>query len=236
VSHLAGLPRDLRGECRREGDRAPRPHDPPRYRANNRRGHGTFGNDRPPVAGVVGRRGGVGRFRGPVVLLGGDGEHRRVGRLPAMFEWGHNIKEVSDQFIQVMPGMRPYTEFAPCSMPTSNVSCMADEILVFRRLHGPPKPEFDIAIPVDEDGTTRTGQGCQDRAAALSGEITTPISSRSIGGLCFTPRSGVGHHLPGCPKARHHVHGDRPVPGGIGLSRRRHRRRGTNRSSSRSER
>src|SRR5262245_56076964 len=31
------------------------PADPPRRRANWRRGHGTFANDRPPVAGVVGR-------------------------------------------------------------------------------------------------------------------------------------------------------------------------------------
>jgi transposase-like protein len=33
----------------------PDPDDPPRRRANKRRGHGTFANDRPPVAGVVGR-------------------------------------------------------------------------------------------------------------------------------------------------------------------------------------
>lgn len=34
------------------------PDDPPRRRANNRRGHGTFATDRPPVAGVVGRESG----------------------------------------------------------------------------------------------------------------------------------------------------------------------------------
>jgi transposase len=34
------------------------PEDPPRRRANKRRGHGTFENDRPPVAGVVGRQSG----------------------------------------------------------------------------------------------------------------------------------------------------------------------------------
>lgn len=33
----------------------PDPDDPPRRRANNRRGLGTFANDRPPVGGVVGR-------------------------------------------------------------------------------------------------------------------------------------------------------------------------------------
>jgi transposase len=34
------------------------PDDPPRRRANKRRGHGTWENDRPPVAGVVGRTSG----------------------------------------------------------------------------------------------------------------------------------------------------------------------------------
>ena len=32
------------------------PDDPPRHRANKRRGHGTKANDRPPVVGVVGRQ------------------------------------------------------------------------------------------------------------------------------------------------------------------------------------
>jgi transposase-like protein len=31
------------------------PDDPPRHRANERRGHGTFANDRPPVAATIGR-------------------------------------------------------------------------------------------------------------------------------------------------------------------------------------
>jgi transposase len=34
------------------------PDDPPRRRANGRRGHGTFATDRPPIAGVVGRESG----------------------------------------------------------------------------------------------------------------------------------------------------------------------------------
>src|SRR5512135_3846543 len=34
------------------------PDDPPRRRANSRRGHGTFETDRPPIAGVVGRESG----------------------------------------------------------------------------------------------------------------------------------------------------------------------------------
>lgn len=40
----------------------PDPDDPPRRRANGRRGHGTFANDRPPVAGVVGRESGEARL------------------------------------------------------------------------------------------------------------------------------------------------------------------------------
>jgi len=31
------------------------PADPPRSRANKRRGRGTFANDRPPILGTVGR-------------------------------------------------------------------------------------------------------------------------------------------------------------------------------------
>jgi transposase-like protein len=34
------------------------PEDPPRRRANKKRGHGTKANDRPPVVGIVGRRSG----------------------------------------------------------------------------------------------------------------------------------------------------------------------------------
>jgi transposase len=39
------------------------PSDPPRRRANKQRGHGTFENDRPPIAGVVGRASGQIRLR-----------------------------------------------------------------------------------------------------------------------------------------------------------------------------
>ena len=41
------------------------PEDPPRRRANHRRGHGTMENDRPPVLGVVGRE--TGEVRTKVV-------------------------------------------------------------------------------------------------------------------------------------------------------------------------
>jgi transposase-like protein len=167
------------------------PDDPPRRRANGRRGHGTFANDRPPVAGVVGRESGEVRLEvvesagadelGEVVAdscLPGttvntdewrgysrvDGRHDRVhvtvdhsgpkgtwaidadgdgvrevhcdtmeglwtglrnflrpfrgvskwceSQYVAMFEWGHNIKEVTDEFLAVMLGISPYTEFA----------------------------------------------------------------------------------------------------------------------------
>src|SRR3954469_12750902 len=41
----------------------PDPDDPPRRRANKRRGHGNFANDRPPVVGVAGRAAGGLRAR-----------------------------------------------------------------------------------------------------------------------------------------------------------------------------
>lgn len=39
------------------------PADPPRRRANKRRGHGTYDNDRPPIVGSVGRDSGQVRLR-----------------------------------------------------------------------------------------------------------------------------------------------------------------------------
>jgi transposase-like protein len=39
------------------------PHDPPRRRANKRRGRGTYANDRPPIVGTVGRQTGQVRLR-----------------------------------------------------------------------------------------------------------------------------------------------------------------------------
>jgi hypothetical protein len=38
-----------------KGDRHRDPDDPPRRRANKRRGHGTYDNERPPIVGSVGR-------------------------------------------------------------------------------------------------------------------------------------------------------------------------------------
>jgi transposase len=176
------------GEKGREHDD---PDDPPRRRANGRRGHGTFANDRPPVAGVVGRASGEVRLEvvessgaaelGEVVdgaCLSGatvntdewcgynrvDGRHDRVHvtvdhsgprstyaidadgdgvrevhcntmegiwtglrnylrpfrgvskwcelQYVAMFEWGHNIKEATDEFLSVMLGIGPHTDLA----------------------------------------------------------------------------------------------------------------------------
>ncbi len=167
------------------------PDDPPRRRANSRRGHGTFANDRPPVAGMVGRESGevrlevlgssgsgeLGEFVAESCLPGTTvntdewcgynrvgGRHDRVhvtvdhsgprgtwavdadgdgvrevhcntmeglwtgtrnflrpfrgvskwfeSQYVAMFEWGHNIKEVTDEFLKVMLGFGVYTEFA----------------------------------------------------------------------------------------------------------------------------
>jgi len=39
------------------------PHDPPRRRANQARGHGTWDSDRPTIIGIVGRRNGQIRLR-----------------------------------------------------------------------------------------------------------------------------------------------------------------------------
>src|SRR5947209_17245072 len=52
------------------------PEDPPRRRANRRRGHGTFATDRPPVAGVVGRE--SGELRMEVVETASGGELNEV--------------------------------------------------------------------------------------------------------------------------------------------------------------
>ena len=52
------------------------PSDPPRRRANRRRGHGTFANDRPPVAGVVGRQ--SGEIRLDVIESSGGAEWEEI--------------------------------------------------------------------------------------------------------------------------------------------------------------
>lgn len=47
----------------KKGQLHPDPQDPPRRRANKKRGHGTYENDRPPVVGTVGRSSGQCRLR-----------------------------------------------------------------------------------------------------------------------------------------------------------------------------
>jgi len=47
----------------KKGEKHSDPADPPRGRANNRRGHGTYDNDRPPIVGTVGRESGQVRLR-----------------------------------------------------------------------------------------------------------------------------------------------------------------------------
>ena len=166
------------------------PADPPRRRANGRRGHGTFANDRPPVAGVVGRESGEARvevvdradgatleevvacatlegstvytdeWQGYNGLAGlrrdhvtvshagprrewardddGDGVREAhvntteghwtglrtyprpfrgvskwyLGQYVAVYEWGHRIKRVTDEFLRTLLGMRPGTGLA----------------------------------------------------------------------------------------------------------------------------
>ncbi len=46
-----------------KGELHPDPADPPRIRANKKRGHGTYENDRPPIIGTVGRESGQVRLR-----------------------------------------------------------------------------------------------------------------------------------------------------------------------------
>ncbi len=70
----------------KKGDEHFDPADPPRRRANKRRGRGTYANDRPPILGTVGRDTGQVRLRvvsdtqGPTLRahvhqFTGDGTH-----------------------------------------------------------------------------------------------------------------------------------------------------------------
>ena len=54
----------------KKGDEHFDPLDPPRRRANKRRGRGTYENDRPPVLGVIGRTSGQVRLRVVLNTLG----------------------------------------------------------------------------------------------------------------------------------------------------------------------
>ena len=47
----------------KKSDPHPNPSDPPRRRANKRKGRGTYANDRPPILGTVGRESGQVRLR-----------------------------------------------------------------------------------------------------------------------------------------------------------------------------
>lgn len=47
----------------KKGEAHPDPADPPRRRANQQRGHGTYENDRPPIVGTVGRESGTCHLR-----------------------------------------------------------------------------------------------------------------------------------------------------------------------------
>ncbi len=47
----------------KKGEKHTDPTDPPRRRANQRKGHGTYANDRPPIVGTVGRESGQVRLR-----------------------------------------------------------------------------------------------------------------------------------------------------------------------------
>jgi transposase len=47
----------------KKGEKHSNPLDPPRCRANNQRGRGTYANDRPPIVGTIGRESGQVRLR-----------------------------------------------------------------------------------------------------------------------------------------------------------------------------
>jgi transposase-like protein len=108
------------------------PLDPPRCRANQRRGRGTFANDRPPVLGTIGRQSGPVRLRvvkatkavtlrQPVERFTGEGTHvytdeydsynsierRRSTVAHGLHEWardddGAGIREVHTNTIEGM--------------------------------------------------------------------------------------------------------------------------------------
>ena len=164
------------------------PGDPPRRRANKRRGHGSWDSDRPPVCGVVGRQSGhvrltvtrrsdratlepvVRKASWPMAMIhtdewGGyngltgmgrrhatvchaerewarddDGDGVRevhdntmeglwtglrnflrpfrgvskwyLGQYVAVYQWGYNIKRVTNEFLRILLGMRPGTGLA----------------------------------------------------------------------------------------------------------------------------
>jgi transposase-like protein len=106
------------------------PDDPPRQRANSRRGHGTFETDRPPIAGVVGRESGEVRLDvietasmvelddvvDAACLEGTTVNPDEVSKwfqaqYVAVFQWGYNLKEVTDEFMRVMLGIPSSTCF-----------------------------------------------------------------------------------------------------------------------------
>lgn len=74
----------------KKGDEHFDPLDPPRRRANKRRGRGTYENDRPPVLGIVGRKSGQVRLR---VVLNTQG--------PTLEEHVHRF---------TLPGCHMYTD------------------------------------------------------------------------------------------------------------------------------
>jgi transposase len=189
---LTAMPRPTR--CTRTRGKKGVPHtdpdDPPRRRANQTKGHGTWETDRPPIPGVSGRESGgvwfrLGRRstaaelvdatvlpatkpgamvytdewngynplnrkgRGHATVNHNRGEFARdddgdgirevhcntlegiwtglrnflrlfrgvnkiyLERYVIMFEWSHNIKKVTDEFLRVLLGAKASTEFLP---------------------------------------------------------------------------------------------------------------------------
>jgi len=281
---------------RREGIEHPDPTTPPRRRANSRRGHGTFANDRPPVAGWSGRESGEIRLKvidsagaeeldefvdmsclsgttagtdewcgysrvgdrhgrihvtvdhsGPkstwAIDADGDGVrevhcHTMEGiwtglrnflrpfrgvskwceeQYVAMFQWGHNIKEVTDEFIQIMLGLGPHTDspHEPHPRRRRRYRCWfpilrGDESPTWRSgsARTPPTPPgHPPPIP------PRSSEGLRPPPRARSGVGTRPSSQDSS---TRTPRaSPPGHRLQAAPMplgATRCCRGDDPQP------------------------
>ena len=105
------------------------PTDPPRRRANKVRGHGTWDNDRPPIAGVVGRESSAIRLKvcknsdratlQPFVVAGPT---ERTPRgvpviLPPYGAWLHLIQQVTPLHFHVSEGVTAFSLWLAADPP-----------------------------------------------------------------------------------------------------------------------
>ncbi len=69
-------------------------------------GDGTWATDRSPVCGVAGLWTGARNFPRP--LRGGNKVYEE--QYVKMFEWSHNLKRVTDEFLGILLGVPPSTD------------------------------------------------------------------------------------------------------------------------------